>query len=275
MSRVAAPRRALALAAIALAASALAPAAAAATPQPEFNLSGGGGYRIHVSGRGPTVTLSVYRPKALSVGSLTAILGVPVKGHGVPSSFGAAFSTYIARGEASASSIRANFPGFGRIAVRLHPTGKVTRLGPRTRGCGPPRSASRAGVFRGEVDFEGEGGYTSAHVHSAKGDVVVPLPSQCSGSSRAVSSAQRTAWLGPGAARMLRAAGVPSRTIPRAPSGPKITVVEALQKSPLGLTAFDAIGEGSRPVRYIAVAEQSEGQVAVARLALGLAPSEP
>ena len=275
MSRPAALRATLALAAAALAAAALLPAAAAAGPQPEFSLDAPHGYRIHVSGHGPTVTLSVFRPNALSVDGLAAILGVPVKGHGVPASFGVAFSTYIARGEASARSIRADFPGFGRVAVRFHPSGRITRLGPRGGGCRLPRAASRAGVFRGEVDFEGEGGYTAAHVHSARGDVVVPLPSRCSSSTRAVRSPRRAAaWLPPRAAEMLRAAGVPSRTIPPASGGPKTTFVEAFRKSPLGLTAFDAIGDGAHPARYIAAVEQSEGQVAVYRLALGVAPSQ-
>jgi hypothetical protein len=274
VSRPAALRAALALALAAAALVAAAPpaAAAAAPPQPQFSLDTGDGYRIHVSGSGSTVTLSVFRPNALSVDGLAAILGVPVKGHGIPASFGVAFSTYIARGEASARSIRADFPGFGRVAMRFHPSGRVTHLGPRGGGCGLPRAASRAGVFRGEVDFEGEGGYTSAHVHSARGDVVVPLPSRCTRAAR--SPRRAAAWMPPPAAGMLRAAGLPSRTIPPAPSGPKTTFIEALRKSPLGLTVFDAIGDGNRPARYIAAVEQSEGQVAVYRLALGLAPSQ-
>ncbi|MGA8745312.1 MAG: hypothetical protein WB507_05570 [Solirubrobacterales bacterium] len=268
MSRAATRRGALTIVAVACAAAALLPAIAAAKPQPEFNLNGGGGYRIHVSGSGSTVTLSVFRPKALSAGSLGAFLGVSAKGHGAPTSFGAASSTYIARGEASASSIRAQFPGFGRVAVRFHPTGKVTRLG--SQGCG---LASRAGVFRGAVSFEGEGGYTDAHVHSARGEVVVPSPSHCSRSSRILRSSRRAAWLPPAALGVLHAAGVPNRTIPPSPSGPKATFLQAFWKSPLGLTAFDAIGDGSGPAHYIAAVEQSEGQVAIDRLALGLAPA--
>jgi len=250
--------------ALALAAMVLLPAAATARPQPEFSFGAGGGYRIQVSGRGSTVTLSVFRPGGLSPGSLTTLFGGSAKGHSAQTSFGAAYSTYVVRGEASASSIRADFAGFGRIAVHFHPSGRVAHLGSH-RGCGGSRFASRHGVFRGEVDFEGEGGYTSAHIHSARGEVVVPLPSRCSG--RPSESPRRAAL------RPEPRAVVPSRVIPRAPKGPKTTFLEALWKSPLGLTAFEALGDGSHSVRYIAAVEQSEGQVAVYRLALAFAPS--
>ena len=260
MSRRARMRGALVLPLLALAAAALPPAAAAAMPQPEFSFNTGDGYRIHVSGHGSTVTLSVVRPSTLRGNALATLFGVSSGGH-VPPSFGIAVSTYTARGEASATSIRAGFASLGRVAVHFHPSGRVIHLGPHGdcgRGATLPRFASRSGVFRGEVDFEGEGGYTSAHIHSARGEVLVPRPSHCSG---------RTG-------RSLHRAAPPSRTIPSGPTGPKTTSLEALWKFPLGLTVFDASTDGAHSARYIAAVEQSEGTVAVYRLALAFAPSQ-
>ena len=260
MSRRTRLRGALSSALLALAVAALLPAAATATPQPEFSFNTGDGYRIHVAGHGSTVTLSVVRPSTLRGNSLATLFGASSGGH-VPTSFGIAVSTYTARGEASATSIRAGFAGLGRVAVRFHPSGRVVHSGLRS-GCGRgarlPRFATRPGVFRGKVDFEGEGGYTSAHIHSARGEVVVPLSSHCS---------NRTG-------RSLRRAVPPSRIVPSGPPGPKTTSLEAFWKFPLGLTVFDAGTDGTHPARYIAAIEQSEGTVAVYRLALALAPSQ-
>ena len=246
MSRRTRLRGALSSALLALAVAALLPAAATATPQPEFSFNTSDGYRIHVAGHGSTVTLSVVRPSTLRGNSLATLFGASSGGH-VPASFGIAVSTYTARGEASATSIRAGFAGLGRVAVRFHPSGRVVHSGLRS-GCGRgarlPRFATRPGVFRGKVDFEGEGGYTSAHIHSARGEVVVPLSSHCS---------NRTG-------RSLRRAVPPSRIVPSGPPGPKTTSLEAFWKSPLGLTVFDAGTDGTHPARYIAAIEQSEGQ---------------
>ena len=185
--------------------------AAPAPPRPalpSFSFLASKGYEIVVEGAESTVFLSVFRPGA--AGRATSSSSGAAKG---PSSFGAAITTYIARGEVSSRGLRAGFADLGRVAVHFHPSGAG-----RSRGCRRAGHSLLAGVFRGEIDFEGEGGYTSAHLHRAKGIVRLLGASRCS----------------PPPARSPRRSST-SRPLPR-PGRAKSTSFAAGWKSALGAT---------------------------------------
>ncbi len=221
--------------------------ATSSTPRlalPSFSFPASKGYEIVVEGAESTVFLSVFRPGATSSRAASGVT------HG-PSSFGAAITTYIARGEVSATGLRAGFADLGRVAVHFHPS----RRAAPPRGC---RGAGRSlvpGVFRGEIDFEGEGGYTTAHIHRARGIVRLLGASRCSG----------PATRSPRRSRSSHPVSNPRRT--------KITSFAAGWKSALGATLFSAATDGTQTARYLAATEQSAGQIAVYRLALAFAPS--
>lgn len=228
MRRAARTRRALGLAAALLALLAL-PATAwgGGGHDLQFGLTGAHGYSIAVEARGSTATITVSHRHTMAT------------------------TTYIARAKVSATAVRADFAGLGRVAVRFHPSGKVTTSKPE-RGCkGPDRFTSRLGLFRGEFDFDGEGGYTSAHVHRARGTVTSPLSLNCSA----------TPLKPPRHAATLHAKRRHA----------KIAYLQAEAKSALGGTAFIAATARGRKAIYFATSEQSEGQVAVSRIAFALA----
>jgi hypothetical protein len=216
---------------------------------PSFSFAASKGYEIVVEGAESTVFLSVFRPGALSSQSASGrASGVT---HG-PSSFGAAITTYIARGEVSAGGIRAVFADLGRVAVHFHPSRRAASAG----GCKGASTSLIPGVFRGEIDFEGEGGYTSAHLHRVRGLVRLIGASRCS----------RPLTRSPRSSRTSRPVSKPAQT--------QITAIEAEWKSALRATLFSAVTDRAHTARFLAATEQSSGQVAVYRLALAFAPSQ-
>ena len=229
MRRAARSRRALGLAAALVALLAL-PATAwgGGERDLQFGLTGAHGYRIAVEARGSTAAITVSHPHTM------------------------ALTTYIARAKVSATGIRAAFAGLGRVAVRFHPSGRATPSASR-EGCkGPDHFTTRLGFFRGEFDFDGEGGYTSAHVHRARGTITSPLSLNCSAPPRTL--APRGG---------IRTGGARHHA--------KIAYLRAEAKSALGGTALIAVDARGRKAIYFATTEQSEGQVAVSRIALALA----
>ncbi len=225
--------------------------AAPSTPRPalpSFSFLASKGYEIVVEGAESSVFLSVFRPGAPSSRRGSAHSSSASQG---PSSFGAAITTYIARGEVSSTALRANFADLGRVAVHFHPSRRAAGPG----GCHGASPSLVAGVFRGEIDFEGEGGYTSAHIHRAKGIVRLLGSSGCS--TPPARSPRRSRSSHP----------VPS------PGRAKTTSFVAGWKSALGATLFSAATDSAHTARYLAASEQSEGQIAVYRLALAFAPS--
>jgi hypothetical protein len=193
-----------------------------------FGLTGAHGYRIAVEGRGSTAVIQVSRRHV------------------------AAATAYIARAKVSATGIRADFAGFGRVAVRFHPSGRAAASASRGGCKGPDHFTSRRGFFRGRVDFDGEGGYTSAHVRRARGTVTSPLALNCSG---------------------------PPHTLPPRSGGSlrggrrhaRVAYLQAESKSALGGTSLIAADIRGSKALYFATAEKSEGQVAVSRIAFVLA----
>jgi hypothetical protein len=66
--------------------------------------------------------------------------------------------------------VQASFGPFGSIDVGFEPRGE--------RGGGPCRRY-RKGTFSGRIDFDGDGGFTSAHVTETKGRMVRPAHGLC------------------------------------------------------------------------------------------------
>lgn len=190
------------------------------------------GYSIEVSAEGATAFLDVSRP--LSAG------------------LAGASSIYIARAELSATRMKATFGGLGTVSVRFRPSGKVKRSRPE-RGCrGPDHFTTRFGVFVGRLDFDGEGGYTAAHLHRAKGRVISPLSLNCDGPVFPTPQPRRS-----------RLGGADRRS--------KLTTLQAGWRVGLSAASFTALDNRSRHARFFASSSQSQGALAIYRFAFALA----
>jgi hypothetical protein len=127
--------------------------------EPRFQLKGSHGYRLLISARAATVTIGV--------------------GRATDNSRSGSSTTYVARGTAGPNGIHADFHQFGRVDVEFHATAPAARgLPPDCLG-GTTGAATIPGYFTGTVDFEGQDGYTVAHAHRVRGEVVLPPTEQC------------------------------------------------------------------------------------------------
>jgi hypothetical protein len=152
-------------------------------------------------------------------------------------------STYTVRNEAGDGGVKATFGDLGEIAVRFRPVGPITHTRPE-EGChGPDRYTIRHGVFVGSLRFRGEDGYIAVKASRAKGESVSPLALDCAGSTRS--------------------ARVPASGAGRKPA----FLFEAGHRSGLLAEYFSASHEPGGPVRFFASLEQTEGAVAILRLA--------
>jgi hypothetical protein len=92
---------------------------------------------------------------------------------------GRSAAIYIVRPpKAAADVIEATFPGLGEVSVRFHPSGRVRYEPPFCGGRAPTR---QAGIFRGEIKFEGEQGFTRIGVGRAGGFVYRSFKESCKG----------------------------------------------------------------------------------------------
>jgi hypothetical protein len=234
--RVMAMGRQCAAAAFAIAIALVLAAPAAALPGRSLSLSlrNADGYRVTVTGSGPTVALSVRRPRQRSE------------------------TVYIVHGAVNANSIRARFPGIGRVAVGFHPAAPSTAGRPRCKDA----ARGRSGIFRGTIEFRGENGYTSVHAHRAKGQAI---------DSRRLSRRARRCLA------KLSSSGGPGQLaavfLGFGPPQPKTTRIIADGKQPLGGALFEAKRIGKRRARFLALEEGVEGRLAILHLAF--APASP
>jgi hypothetical protein len=195
----------------------------------------------------------------------------------------ASTTTYLAHGAVTPSSIRASFADRGRIDVRFRPGGAALRAKPGS-GCGARHGViARLGRFVGDIRFQGEGGYTSAHVHRARGGTIdiaalfsCALAGVASGGHGAKAAAALRAGLaasgdGAAGARLLGSTAPGTGTDPGA--GPRSTTLLADRKLPLGRTIFSAERSGSGPALFLAVDERSEGSIAIVHHALVPGPA--
>lgn len=202
------------------------PAAAAPAPWAlSFSLRNSDGYEVSVTGFGPTVGIAVRRPK-----------------HGDE-------TIYLVHGKVTKSSIKASFPGLGRIDVDYRPAR------PLPHGRVPCQTALHGvhGSFRGTIEFHGENGYTSVRAHRAKGLLIdLGLLHHCSGGihpSGKTNEALLKALFGVGG--------------PKA----KTTRVLAEWKQPLGGVFFEATQVGRDHTQFFAIEQHTSGRLAVMHVA--------
>ncbi|HKF83767.1 MAG TPA: hypothetical protein VKB23_12515 [Solirubrobacterales bacterium] len=112
------------------------------------------GYRVGVSTFGSAVFVEVWRGR---------------QGHRT-------MTAYFARGVARPERLQATFGQFGKVKMRFRESRNRTWAGKRRTCRGANRFIKRRGVFRGNLRFEGEGGYVSVRIHRAKGAVVTTAP---------------------------------------------------------------------------------------------------
>jgi hypothetical protein len=149
-------------------------------------------------------------------------------------------STYIGRRKPGTNAVRASFGALGSVAMRFHPSGPVTYSKPE-RGCiGPDRQTIRHGLFVGTLHFRGEGDYTVARAQRVEGKEVNPPSLDCAGS------------------------GAPPRRR-------KIIDFDAGVRSGLLAQFFFATTDRVHPARFVASIEQTEGSLAVHRIAVARA----
>jgi len=193
----------------------------------------------------------------------------------------ASATTYLARGRATPTSIKASFDGLGRVDLRFQrPTGL---LGPALfDDCGSRKRGPvlRFGLFTGAIRFRGESGYTSVAAHRVKG-ISIDFAALAACLHHRLGAARRAAGspgaafgiaLSPPASRARRPPGTPS--VPTHPSNrPPWTILVARQGPALSRTVFAALASGDdRKVRYIAAEAADEGPLGVVRLTTVTAP---
>ena len=217
----------LAIAPLALALACAAPASAPAAAPPHalsFSLRNSDGYKVSVAGIGPTVGIVVSRPKSK------------------------VSTTYLVHGKVTKTSIDASFPGLGRIDVDFH-----------SNRSGRPSCNSvihgEHGLFRGRIQFKGEGGYTSVDAHRAKGKAVgVGSLRHCVGGISTHIDRHRLEAL----LKKLLGLGGPQA---------KQTRILAEWKQPLGGVFFEATQVGRDHTQFLAVQQTTVGDLAILHIA--------
>jgi hypothetical protein len=170
-----------------------------------------------------------------------------------PLKHGRAITAYVAHGTVTPGRIEATFGGFGRVAVRFHPSGRVVRSKPRRHCRGTDRFTRRFGVFAGTVHFTGEGHYVAVRAHRAKGLVRSPIQLDCATRS------------------FNRSLGQLSRPVRHLPEFTP-TILAASWRQVVSSTDFFAF-QIRKKTLYLAVSEQSRGSMAEVRFAVVIAPS--
>ncbi len=78
--------------------------------------------------------------------------------------------------EGLSNRIEATFPGLGRVSVGFQPSGEPYRAAAFCKG---RDSIKQAGVFRGTIRFEGEGGFTKVEASHARGYIYRSFKEVC------------------------------------------------------------------------------------------------
>jgi hypothetical protein len=185
-----------------------------------------------------------YRVGVIGIGS--AVVLEVVRKHG------RAVTAYVARGTVTPNRLQASFGEFGKVAMRFRPSSNPPRQKPRRRCVGAGRFINRRGVYVGNVRFTGEGGYISVHAHRAKGQVSSVAP-QC-----------ERGFTGQRSQRAIR----PSRGDPL-----ELDFLVASWRHAVTSTSVGAVALGGRAF-FFASTEQSQGRLAVLRLAVTHGPSQ-
>jgi len=223
----------------------------------EVRLVNSDGYAIRVVAFGQTVALSVIRRS--------------------PSR--PAVTTYLAHGRVTATSIAASFAERGRVELHFQRSTGPLGDSPLARcGSGGGRPILRDGLFVGGVRFSGEGGYTSAEAHRARGisidldalDACLRHPDRHGARSQRSLLGTLLALAASGDRQAPAPPGVPTRPSEK----PTRTILFAERKLPLSRTVFAALaGAKGQDARYVAAETASEGAIGVIRFVTVKAPS--
>ncbi len=145
----------------------------------EFTVAGTNGYSLYVKSEGGVVSVAV-------ANELPMVDTISAAGRIRPANTGnVATSTYLTNGSPrDPNTIEADLGPFGRISVAFQPSGQThvnrVNLKDKSRKCvGAERIVRHLGTFTGTIEFEGEGGYTTANVSSAAGTVGTSLFRNC------------------------------------------------------------------------------------------------
>jgi hypothetical protein len=199
-----------------------------------------------------------YEVSVIGVGGVVAVEVIPrqdtVPAHHKLFGHGRAVTAYVTRGTVTPNRIEATFGELGRIAVRFHPSGRISKSKPRRRCKGADRFTSRFGVFVGSVRFTGEDRYVSVQAHRAKGRIRSPLHLRC-----------KPPHFVPPVKRNSRPVRGPSSLTP--------TVLGADWRQALSSTDFLALRVDTKTL-FLVVTEQSQGSMAELRFALAVASSK-
>jgi hypothetical protein len=219
-------RACLAAAPLAAALAFAAPAGAAQFHVLTLSLMNSDGYKVTVAGVGPTVGIVVHRPKQ------------------------EASTTYLVHGKVTRTSLKASFSGLGRVDVEFHPTHSDPSGRPR---CNEVVHGER-GLFRGRIEFHGEGGYTSVDAHRAKGKALgLGSLRNCVGTVSRPHGRNLKAIL-----RALLGLGGPQA---------KQTRILAEWKQPLGGVFFEATQVGRDRTQFLAAEQTTVGRLAILHIA--------
>jgi hypothetical protein len=227
----------------------------------EVRLVNSDGYSIRVVAFGQTVALSVIRRSRSRQ----------------------AATTYLAHGRVTPTAIVASFAERGRVELHFQRSTGPLGNAPFAR-CGSRggRPILRDGLFVGGIRFRGEGGYTSAEAHRARGiSIDIDALDAClrhrlrdRGRRETPHSRSLLGTLLALAASGDRQApappGVPTHPSDRSPR----TILFAQRKLPLSRTVFVALaGAKGQDARYAAAETASEGAIGVIRFVTAKAPS--
>lgn len=197
------------------------------------------GYRLMIVAEGNVVALVALdkrrRPRALHSRFLDSIAQVA--------------TAYVTHGTVTPSRVEGSFGRFGSVSVRFRPSGRTSAK--RLRHCGGQRGyLTRYGTFAGNVRFTGEDRYVTVRAHRVKGQVRGPRHARCHRRRAGRSLARH------------RSSG--SR------SGKSRATISAERRSPTAGTEVLAFQAGDLAL-LLALAEESQGRMAVVRYALEIA----
>jgi hypothetical protein len=152
-------------------------------------------------------------------------------------------TAYLARGVARPERLQATFGHLGKVKMRFRESRNRTWVGRRRTCRGANRFIKRRGVFRGNLRFQGEGGYVSIRVHRAKGAVVTQAP------------------------KCRRQRGGGGFELPFGNLSQPQSALLAIAREGVDSTAFLAV-EDKRSTLFLASSEESRGKLAIVRLGI-------
>jgi hypothetical protein len=212
----------------------LLPGAVSAAEPPEFSAGfqlEHGRYQVRVQNIGPSILLTVEEGTVRTLKRIAA-------------------TSYVTRGTATESRLRASFGDLGQISMRFHPSPKRTWVKPDRNCAGAGRYLVRYGNWEGKFRFRGEDDYLSLDVHRVFGKVetVAPACRRGGGQSR----------------RLIRPSQEPAL-------GREVPVLEESWRQ--GVAAASFVGGSAKDgSAFAATSQEARGSLAIFRAARAEAP---